>query len=202
MARSKLLIASNNIGKIQEYTVLLQGLPFELTSPVQEQMTGEPEENGTTFKENALLKARYFAKLCSHYVMADDSGLEVDVLSGEPGIYSARYAGPNTTDEERNQYLLRKLVGVPWPQRTAQFKCVIALIRPDGRETTFCGTIPGTIGLESKGTYGFGYDPIFYIPELNQTFAELGPTLKNQRSHRASAARKFALALAKELTTT
>ena len=105
MARSKLLIASNNIGKIQEYTVLLQGLPFELTSPVQEKMTGEPEENGATFTENALLKARYFAKLCSYYVMADDSGLEVDALSGEPGIYSARYAGPNTTDEERNQYL-------------------------------------------------------------------------------------------------
>ena len=201
MALSKLLIASNNIGKIQEYTALLQGLPLELTSPAQENLTGQPEENGTTFTENACLKARYFAEQCNYYIMADDSGLQVDALSGEPGIYSARYAGPNATDEERNQQLLRKLVGVPWPERTGQFKCVIALIRPDGRETTYCGTRPGVIGLESKGTYGFGYDPVFYIPELGQTFAELGPTLKNQWSHRATAARKLALALAKELTT-
>ncbi len=200
MDRKTLFIASNNQGKIKEYQELLQGLPLELTWPAREGLRAEPEETAATFQENALLKARYFARLRPDcYVAADDSGLEVDALGGAPGVYSARYAGPNATDAQRNQLLLSKLQGVPWERRTARFVCVIALVRPDGSEATYCGTREGSINLESSGTLGFGYDPVFFVPELGKTFGQLEPAVKNRWSHRAQAAQKLAAALQQEL---
>ncbi|MBI4338621.1 MAG: RdgB/HAM1 family non-canonical purine NTP pyrophosphatase [Chloroflexi bacterium] len=213
MERQKLFIASNNQGKIREYRELLACLPLEVTWPAREGIQGEPEETGDTFEANALLKARYFGALapgCS--VIGDDSGLEVDALGGEPGVHSARYAGSGATDAQRNQLLLSRLRGVPWERRTARFVCVIALVRPAGEqrhkspgqgaegeahelEATYCGTRQGYITLESTGTLGFGYDPIFYVPQLGKTFAELEPEVKNRWSHRAEAARKLVEAL-------
>jgi XTP/dITP diphosphohydrolase len=193
---AKLLIASHNQGKIKEYQELLGGLALDLTWPSKEGLHAEPEETGATFEENALLKARYFARLCpSCYVIADDSGLEVDALRGEPGVRSARYAGPGATDAQRNQLLLSKLQGIPWERRTARFRCVIALERPDGTEAAYCGTREGYITLERSGDRGFGYDPVFYILELGKTFGELEPSVKNRWSHRAEAARKVIEAL-------
>lgn len=196
MDRQKLLIASNNQGKIREYQGLLEGLALELTWPAREGLGAGPEETGTTFEENALMKARFFAPLRpSCLVIADDSGLEVDALGGEPGVRSARYAGAHATDAQRNQLLLSRLQGVPWERRTARFRCAIAQVRPDGTEATYCGTREGYIALESRGDLGFGYDPVFYIPALGKTFGELEPEVKDRWSHRAEAARKLIEAL-------
>ena len=137
-----------------------------------------------------MLKARYYASDSSIPALADDSGLEVDALNGDPGVRSARYAGDSATDAERVGLLLAKLKGVPWQRRTARFRCVIALVWPDGTEETFDGSREGYITLESRGQNGFGYDPVFYLPELENTFAQLDPEVKNGWSHRAAAARK------------
>lgn len=197
----KLLLATNNPGKIGEYQTLLEGLPLTMTTPAQEGLEGEPEETGATFEENALLKARYYARASGVLSLADDSGLEVDALNGEPGIHSARYAGDGATDAERIRFLLAKLKGIPWQERTARFHCVIALVWPGGAEETFDGSREGYIIVEPKGRNGFGYDPVFYVPELGKTFAELEPEVKNRWSHRAEAARKAAHRLRSEART-
>jgi XTP/dITP diphosphohydrolase len=184
----KLLVATNNPGKVREYEALLEGLPLTLTYLVQEGLDVEVEETGSTFAENARLKAMAYARASDLWTLADDSGLEVDALGGEPGTYSARYAGQGASDEDRYRLLLRKLEGVPWEQRTARFRCVIAVATPQGEIRTAEGTCEGIIAFEPKGEHGFGYDPVFYMPEHGQTMAELEPEVKNRISHRARAA--------------
>ncbi len=147
------------------------------------------EENGSTYEENALIKARAVAGLTGDIVMADDSGLEIDHLDKEPGVYSARYLGKDTSYHVKNADLIRRLEGVPDEQRTARFVCAIAAVLPDGRELTVRAAIEGRIGYEEKGTNGFGYDPIFYVPEFQKTTAELTEAEKNEVSHRGKALR-------------
>jgi XTP/dITP diphosphohydrolase len=184
----KLLVATNNPGKVREYQALLKGLPLTLTYPVQEGLDIEVEETGSTFAQNARLKATAYARTSGLLTLADDSGLEVDALGGEPGTRSARFAGQGASDEDRYRLLLSKLEGVPWQQRTARFRCVIAVARPQGEVHTAQGTCEGVIAFEPRGEHGFGYDPVFYMPEHGQTMAELEPEVKNRISHRARAA--------------
>ena len=184
----KLLVATNNPGKVREYEALLKGLPLTLTYPAQEGIDIEVEETGSTFAENARLKATAYARASGLLTLADDSGLEVDALGGEPGTRSARYAGQGASDEDRYRLLLSKLEGVPWERRSARFRCVIALARPQGEVRTAEGTCEGVIAFEPKGEHGFGYDPVFYMQEHGRTMAELEPEIKNRISHRARAA--------------
>lgn len=150
-------------------------------------ISAEVEETGTTFKENASIKASEYAGMSNIITLADDSGLAVDALNGDPGIMSARYAGENASDKERVDYLLSKLIGVPWEKRTACFICVIAIAVSNGKIEFSCGRCPGFITFEPKGIHGFGYDPIFYIPELGKTMSELTFEEKNRISHRGEA---------------
>jgi XTP/dITP diphosphohydrolase len=189
----KLLIATRNPGKVREYEKLLAGLPLELTHPAQEGLDIEVAETGESFAENARLKATAYARASGLLTLADDSGLEVDALGGEPGIRSARYAGSEASDEERYRLLLAKLQGVPWEKRTARFRCVIAVATPDGQIHTAEGACEGIITFEPRGEHGFGYDPVFYLAEYEMTMAELPPETKNRISHRARAAHNFQL---------
>ncbi len=187
---SKLLLATNNKGKVREYRNLLQGLPFELVTPAELGITTSVDEVGGSLEENARLKATILAAESRLLALADDSGLEVDALGGEPGPLSARYAGEGASDRDRVDYLLLRLKDVPREKRSARFRCVIAIATPDG-EVEFCsGECRGIITFEPKGEHGFGYDPIFYLPELNKTMAQLPLAVKNQISHRGQAARK------------
>ncbi|HID86772.1 MAG TPA: XTP/dITP diphosphatase [Anaerolineae bacterium] len=195
---TRLLIATNNPGKLREYENLLADLPLTLTWPGQEGIELEVEETGESFRENAILKARAYARASGLLTLADDSGLEVDALGGEPGILSSRYAGPEADDEDRMRLLLRKLEGVPWEERTARFRCVIALATPQGEVWTTEGSCEGIIAFEPRGEHGFGYDPVFYLPQFGKTMAQLPPELKNRISHRARAAEK-ARAILREL---
>ena len=186
----KLLIATHNPGKVREYKELLAGLPLELTYPAQEGLDIEVAETGKSFAENARLKAITYARASGLLTLADDSGLEVDALGGEPGIRSARYAGTGASDEDRYRLLLEKLREVPWEERTARFRCVIAVATPAGQIHTAEGTCEGIIAFEPRGKHGFGYDPVFYLPEYGKTLAELPPETKNEISHRARAAQR------------
>ncbi|HIC93340.1 MAG TPA: non-canonical purine NTP pyrophosphatase, partial [Anaerolineae bacterium] len=156
----KLLIATNNPGKLREYEELLAGLPLELTSPAREGLSLEVAETGESFAENARLKAVAYARASGLLTLADDSGLEVDALSGRPGVHSARYAGEGADDEERYRLLLEEMRGVPWEKRTARFRCVIAIATPEGEVRTAEGTCEGIIAFEPRGEHGFGYDPV------------------------------------------
>ena len=185
---TKLLIATNNRGKVREYEDLLAGLPVEITFPAQEGLSLDVEESGQTFEENACLKAQAFARHSGLLTLADDSGLEVDALAGAPGVYSARYAGPGASDADRYRKLLAALDQVPEGQRSARFRCVIAVARPDGRVETVAGACEGQIGFEPRGDHGFGYDPVFLVTDQGgKTMAELPPDVKNWISHRARA---------------
>ena len=186
----KILIATTNSAKLAEYLRLLAGILLELTTPVLENVTHHPEETGSTFEENALLKARFYSRTTGLVALADDSGLEVDALGGSPGVRSARFGGPDGTDQDRNRLVLMELEGVPQAQRSARFRCVIALVWPNGRQETFDGTCEGCIASRPSGDAGFGYDPIFYYPELGKTFGEVDPDVKDRHSHRGKAARK------------
>jgi XTP/dITP diphosphohydrolase len=185
---ASLLIATTNQGKLREYAALLGDLPLALTSLRDLAIDDDVEETGATFEENALLKARYYAERSGKLAWADDSGLEVAVLGGEPGVYSARYAGPGASDAERNSFLLKKLEGVPFHARLARFVCVVALALPDGTTATVEGVLPGVIELAPRGANGFGYDPLFYLVDENCTLGELPAERKNAISHRARAA--------------
>ncbi len=188
--RRKLLLATNNQAKVREYRSLLQDLSYELVTLAEQGINTVVDEVGESLEENARLKATLLADESQLLALADDSGLEVDALGGEPGRFSARYAGENASDKDRVNYLLLKLKDVPWEKRTARFRCVIAIAIPDG-EVEFCsGECQGFITFEPKGEQGFGYDPIFYLPELDKTMAELPPEIKNQVSHRGQAAQK------------
>jgi XTP/dITP diphosphohydrolase len=185
----KLLVATNNPGKLKEYRHLLRDLPLEVTNLRDEKIDFEPEETGLTFEENAILKASAFARRSRLLTLADDSGLEIDALDGAPGVHSARYGGTRRgEDVQRYELVLRQLVGVPWPERTARFRCVIAIATPEGQVKTAEGVVEGIIAFEARGERGFGYDPIFFIPEFECTMAQLPPETKNRFSHRARAA--------------
>jgi XTP/dITP diphosphohydrolase len=186
----KLLLATSNPGKIREYCFLLDGLGYQITTLTEEGIAKIVTESGNSYEQNARLKAITYAKLGQITALADDSGLEVDVLDGEPGIKSARFAGEAATDAEKVSLLLAKLNDVPWERRTARFKCVIAIASPGGRAEVCYGECHGIIAFESKGENGFGYDPIFFLPEIGKTMAELHLEMKNQISHRARASQK------------
>ncbi len=186
----KLLIATNNKGKVQEMQALLAGLPAELVTPAQAGIELEVTEDGKTYVENAQKKALAFARLSDLVSLADDSGLEVAPLDGAPGLYSHRYVpGANATDADRRRYLLSNLAGKarPW---SARFRAAVAIALPDGSVQAVEGECPGEIIPEERGTGGFGYDPIFWIPEMGRTMAELNMQEKNRISHRAHAVMK------------
>jgi XTP/dITP diphosphohydrolase len=188
--QDRLLVATNNLGKLEEYQHLLCDLPLEITSLRQEEIDYEPEETGVTFEENAVLKANAFAERSGLLTLADDSGLEIDRLGGAPGVHSARYGGTRRgEDVRRYELVLRQLEGVPQTERTGRFRCVVALATPEGHVATAEGAIEGLIAFEPQGEHGFGYDPIFFIPEFSCTMAQLPPETKNRISHRARAAR-------------
>ncbi len=186
----KLLLATNNKGKVREYKHMLKDLPFELVSPAEVGINTEVEEIGGSLEENAILKATTLARESQLLTLADDSGLEVDALGGEPGGLSARYAGEGASDEDRVNYLLSRLKDVPEGKRSARFRCVIAIATPDGEVELCPGECEGVITLEPRGEEGFGYDPIFYLPELGKTMAELSLEEKNGVSHRGRAVRE------------
>ncbi|MEA1872446.1 MAG: XTP/dITP diphosphatase [Chloroflexota bacterium] len=186
----KLLLATSNPGKIREYRFLLDGLGYQLTTLNEEGIAKIVTESGDNYEQNARLKAITYARLSKLTTLADDSGLEVDALNGEPGVKSARFAGEAATDAEKVSFLLAKLNGAPWERRTARFKCVIAIASPGGRVKLCYGECPGMIAFEAKGENGFGYDPIFFLPEMAKTMAELPFEMKNQISHRARASQK------------
>jgi len=189
-SKLKLLLATNNRGKVEEYRSLLSDLPLELLTPENIGTLIDIEETGTTYEENARLKAVALARASKLVALADDSGLEVDFLKGEPGIRSSRYAGQGASDADRVKYLLKKLDGVPWKERGALFRCIIAVAAPDGRVEFCSGICEGIITIAPCGELGFGYDPIFYFPELKKTMAELPMDVKNRVSHRGKAARQ------------
>jgi len=186
----KLLLATNNQAKVREYKSLLSGLSYKLVTLAELGINVVVNEVGESLEENARLKATVLAAKSQLLTMADDSGLEVDALGGEPGRLSARYAGENASDRDRINHLLTRLNGVPWEKRTARFRCVIALATPDGKVELCSGECQGLITLAPRGGHGFGYDPVFYLPELDKTMAELPLVLKNQVSHRGQAARQ------------
>lgn len=185
----KIIFATKNKDKMKEIRMILGDLKIPILSMEEAGIDLEIAEDGTTFEENAVIKARAVEEKTGAIVLADDSGLEIDYLNKEPGVYSARYMGEDTSYEIKNQNLIDRLEGVPDEKRTARFVCVIAAALPDGRILTSRGTIEGIIGYESRGEGGFGYDPIFYLPEYGCSTAELTPEKKNELSHRGKALR-------------
>ncbi|HJX37028.1 MAG TPA: XTP/dITP diphosphatase [Anaerolineae bacterium] len=197
--RRKLLIATRNKGKVREYEELVASLAVRITYLSAEGIDFEVSETGSTFADNAMQKAQRYARASGLLTLADDSGLEVDALGGEPGVFSARYAGPGASDEQRYRLLLERMKGVLWEDRSARFRCVIAVAKPDGETYTAEGVCEGVIALAPEGEHGFGYDPVFYLPEHGQTMAQLAPEVKNRISHRARAARGIKPILARVL---
>ena len=183
----KIVFATTNAGKIKEIKEILADFDVEVVSMKEMNITTDVEENGATFEENSLIKARVISKLTGLPALADDSGLEVDYLNGEPGIYSARYLGRDTDYDYKNNYIIDKLKDAKDEERSARFVCVISLVLPDGREFVKKGVMEGRIGYEIKGENGFGYDPIFYLPEYGKTSAEISAKEKNKISHRGKA---------------
>ncbi|WP_313235071.1 XTP/dITP diphosphatase [Sporosarcina ureae] len=183
----EVLIATNNKGKAKDFEVLFRPLGINVLTLQDIEESIDVEETGTTFVENAVLKAETVANLLGKVVIADDSGLEVDVLNGEPGVYSARYAGEPSNDEANIDKLLAKLVKVPETARQARFRCVLAIAGPGIKTTTYSGSCEGIITDQRQGTNGFGYDPIFYVPSRGKTMAELSAEEKNAISHRGAA---------------
>lgn len=185
----KLLIATHNQGKLREFRQLLADLELEVTDLDAVGITHDVEETGTTFAENAILKARAYAEMSGLLTWSDDSGLEVDALDGRPGVYSARYGGPGLDSRDRYLLVLDELRAHPRETWTARFRCVVALVLPDGQLYTVDDTVEGMITDQPRGEFGFGYDPIFYLPEYQATLAELQPEIKNEISHRGKASR-------------
>lgn len=185
----KLLIATHNAGKIREYQSLLADLPLDVVSLDEVGVDWDVEETGRTFAENAILKASTYARATGLWTWADDSGLEVDALNGAPGVYSARYTGPDASDRDRYLKLIRELQAMGPVDRSARFRCVVAICLPDGKTLTTEGTVEGQIIDTPRGNHGFGYDPVFLLPGEGVTMAELNQEAKNQISHRGQAAR-------------
>ena len=204
-AMYKIIFATGNEGKTKQTREILDGLTFlgekvQILSMKEAGIDIDIIEDGTTFEENAMIKARAVAEAAKEaIVLADDSGLVIDYLNGEPGIYSARYLGKDTSYRVKNANLVQRLEGVPDEKRSARFVCAIAAVLPDGRELSTRGTIEGRIGYEEKGLNGFGFDPIFYVPEIGKYTAELSDEDKNRISHRGKALRAMREELEKEL---
>ncbi len=187
----KLIVATRNRGKLAEIRSILADLPYSILEMGEVEFYNEVEETGDTFLENSLIKAKTIARLTGYFTIADDSGLEVAFLGGKPGVHSARYAGPQSTDEENYEKLLRELTGVPREKRRAAFRCVMVLAAPSGRWVASVGSCHGEIASQPRGNYGFGYDPVFFVPDFNRTMAEIPPEEKNRISHRARALAKM-----------
>lgn len=185
----KIIFATGNEDKLKEIREILEEPGLDIISMKEAGINLTIVEDGTTFEENAVIKAKAVARETDEIVLADDSGLEIDYLNKEPGVYSARYAGEDTPYSVKNQLLLDRLAGVEQEKRTARFVCVIAAALPDGQVLTARGTIEGYIGYAPAGENGFGYDPIFYVPEYGCSTAQLSRELKNQLSHRGKALR-------------
>ena len=196
----KIIFASNNEGKIKEVKQICSDMNVEIISMKEAGIELDIEENGTTFEENALIKAEAIMKVTGQVTIADDSGLEVDYLGGEPGVYSARYMGHDMPYDIKNQAIIDRLKGVEEKDRTARFVCAMAAVFPDGRHFTTRGTMEGVIGYEIKGNNGFGYDPIVYLPQYQKTSAELSPEEKNKISHRGEALEKLKNQLAEYIS--
>ncbi|MCH7996739.1 MAG: RdgB/HAM1 family non-canonical purine NTP pyrophosphatase [Chloroflexi bacterium] len=186
----KLLLATHNQGKVGEFRHLLKDSPFVLVTPSELSISMVVDESGDTYEENASIKARAFSAASGLVSLADDSGLEVDALDGAPGPRSARYAAPDASDGQNLALLLRNMAGVPWERRTARFVCVVAIAIPSGEVELCRASCEGIIGLEPSGASGFGYDPVFYLPQLGKTMAQLDMEGKNRISHRARAVRR------------
>lgn len=206
--RRQIIFATGNMGKMREIRDILQNIDADILSMKEAGIEADIVENGTTFEENAVIKAKAVAELLTEHdggkyrdaiVLADDSGLEVDCLNKEPGIYSARYMGEDTPYSVKNQNLLKRLAGVPAEKRSARFVCAIAAVMPDGEVITTLGTIEGRIGDRAEGNNGFGYDPIFYVPEFGCTTAQLSEEEKNRISHRGRALEAMEAELKKKL---
>ena len=187
----RIVFATGNQNKMREIHEIMDDLGMEIVSMKEAGISADIVEDGTSFEENAVSKASAIARQCEDIVLADDSGLEIDYLNKEPGIYSARYMGEDTSYRIKNQNLIDRLAGVPDEKRTARFVCAIAAVMPDGSERVTEGVIEGRIGYEEKGDGGFGYDPIFYVPEFGCTSAELTAEQKNAASHRGRALEKM-----------
>lgn len=189
--KNRIIFATGNKDKMKEIRMILSDLDVPVFSMKEAGVSADIEENGKTFVENAVIKATAVQKMTGDIVLADDSGLEIDFLNGEPGIYSARYMGEDTSYDIKNNAILERLKGVPEEQRTARFVCAIAAAMPDGSVLTSEGVMEGAIGHKIAGENGFGYDPIFYLPECGCTSAEISPEKKNELSHRGKALRKM-----------
>lgn len=195
----KIIFATGNENKLREIRQITENMGIEIVSMKDAGYYTEVEETGTTFEENAYLKASAIAKKCNLPTLADDSGLEIDYLNKEPGIYSSRFMGEDTPYPVKNAELLRRMEGVPDEKRTARFVCAICLVRPDGSSETVKATMEGRVAYKIAGENGFGYDPIFFLPERGCTSAELSPEEKNEISHRGKALRMMRDILEKEI---
>ena len=195
----KIVFATGNKDKVREIREIMEGTGVEVVTMKEEGIFCDPEENGSTFEENALIKAREVAKYTDAIVMADDSGLEVDYMGKQPGVMSARWMGHDTSYDIKNQAILDNLAGVPKEGRTARYVCAVAAVLPDGRELVSTQTMEGYIGWEPVGANGFGYDPIFYLDEYNTSSANITPEQKNAISHRGKALRQIRDMLKDEL---
>ena len=190
-----LLLATTNTGKIQEFRLLLKESNYSLISPDDVGLNLSVPETGSSFEENALIKANAYSIASNHLCLADDSGIEIDALNGLPGIYSARYGGEGFSDKDRINLVLEEMKDIPWHLRKARFRTSLALPWPDGKNTVYEGVLEGFIEFHPKGTNGFGYDPIFYIPSLKSTAGELSEDQKSQISHRSKAASQLLMFL-------
>ena len=204
MKADKIIFATGNAGKMREIQMILADLGLEIQSMKEAGVTADIVEDGKTFAENAMIKASAIAQELEKrgeraVVLADDSGLEIDYLNKEPGIYSARYMGEDTSYTIKNAHLIQRLAGVPDEKRTARFVCAIAAVLPDGRQFETNAAVEGRIGYEERGENGFGYDPIFYLPEYDKSSAELSPEEKNRISHRGKALEEMKRVLLSEL---
>lgn len=195
----RIIFATGNEGKMKEVRSILSDMNVGVLSMKEAGIKIDVKEDGTTFEENAMIKARAIAAVCDDIVLADDSGLEIDFLNKEPGVYSARYLGEDTSYIIKNQNLLDRLQGVPEDKRTARFVCAIAAVFPDGSCETVTAAMEGQIGDEARGENGFGYDPIFYLPEYGCSTAELSMEQKNEASHRGKALRAMKQILLEKL---
>ena len=184
---NKIVFATGNAGKVKEVQAILADLGMEVVTMKEPGIELDIVEDGTTYEENALIKAREVAKYPAAIVMADDSGIEIEHLDNGPGIFSARFLGEDTSYRIKNNYIIEQLAGVPDEKRTARYVCAIAAVLPEGQELTTRGAFEGRIGYEEAGENGFGYDPIFYVPKFGKTTAQLSPEEKNEISHRAKA---------------
>lgn len=195
----KIIFATSNQGKMEEIKMIMSDFQIPILSLKEAGIQADINETGTTFEENAIIKARTIMELTGEVVLADDSGLEVDYINGEPGVYSARYMGEDTSYTVKNRNIIERLKDAKGDERSARFVCVIAAALPNGETYTARGTIEGVIGYEERGTHGFGYDPILYVPEIGMTTGEMLPEDKNKISHRGKALRQMKEILRKQL---